>query len=104
MSENELLESSDETNFASRFLAVQDKAYKQVTFMNFKKYIVAFVIGVVCLLYAGFLGEISLNFIMFHSIIYFYLSENASKLLEIYLKNSDYRQSKCLYRYYCNEI
>ena len=104
MSENELLESSDETNFASRFLAVQDKAYKQVTFINFKKYIVAFVTGVVCLLYAGFLGEISLNFIMFHSIIYFYLSENASKLLEIYLKNSDYRQSKCLYRYYCNEI
>lgn len=104
ISENELLENSDESNFASRLLKVQDKAYRQVTFMNFKKYVVFFVTGIICLLYAGFIGQISLNFIMFHSIIYFYLSENASKLLEIYIKNSDYRQSKCLYRYYCNEM
>lgn len=104
ISENELLENSDETNFTKRLLDVQAKAYKQVTFMNFKKFVVAFITGIVCLLYAGFIGQISLNFIVFHSIIYFYLSENASKLLEIYLKTSDYRQSKCLYRYYCNDI
>lgn len=104
ISENELLENSDETNFGTRLMAVQEKAYRQVTFMNFKKYLLAFITGIVCLFYAGFIGEISLNFIMFHSIIYFYLSENASKLLDIYLKTSDYRQSKCLYKYYCNEM
>lgn len=104
ISENELLDSADAPNFGTRLMAVQEKAYRQVTFINFKKYVMAFITGIVCLLYAGFINQISLNFIMFHSILYFYLSENASKLLDVYLKTSDYRQSKCLYKFYCNEM
>lgn len=102
--ETELFYKEEIKDYKETLISLQKKVYRQVGFISYKKYIVAFLIGVICLLYAAFTNEISLNFILFHVFLYFYIGENVSKIMKIYLNNSEYRQFKCLYKYYCDEI
>lgn len=102
--ENELLESSNSIGYRNTLISLQNKVYKRVTFISYKKYLITFLIGVICLVYASFSGEISLNFILFHSFIYLYINDNVVNILKIYYETPDYKYSKCLYKYYCDEI
>ena len=89
-------------NFISGISKVQKQAYDLVSFKNFKQYFIIFLTACVCLLYCAFTNEISLNFLLFHAVFYYYMADNASKLTELYLKTSEYTSFTCLYRYYCN--
>lgn len=79
--ENELFEADSSIDYQKSLALLQNKVYKRVTFISYKKYLITFLIGVICLVYAAFSDEISLNFILFHAFIYSYINENATNIL-----------------------
>lgn len=79
---------------------LNDETYKCVSYYNFKKYFLIFITIILCLIYQGFSGEISLNFMLFHFFIYIYLQENFEKILNINKVINDIKYYKCLYLYY----
>mgnify|MGYP003571360646 CR=1 FL=1 len=103
-SENSIFENSSYVgqNFIDGISKVQKQAYEIVGFKNFKKYFIVFLTACVCLIYCAFTNEISLNFLLFHAVFYYYIADNVSKLTELYLKIPEYTSFVCLYRYYCN--
>lgn len=103
-SENCIFENSSYVgqNFVEGISKVQKQAYEIVGFKNFKKYFIVFLTACVCLIYCAFTNEISLNFLLFHAVFYYYIADNVSKLTELYLKTPEYTSFTCLYRHYCN--
>ncbi len=103
-SENNIFENGTYVgqNFISGISKVQKQAYDLVGFKNFKKYFIIFLTACVCLIYCAFTNEISLNFLLFHAVFYYYISDNVSKLTDLYLKIPEYTAFTCLYRHYCN--
>ncbi len=103
-SENCIFENSSYVgqNFIEGISKVQKQAYEIVGFKNFKKYFIVFLTACVCLIYCAFTNEISLNFLLFHAVFYYYIADNVSKLTELYLKTPEYTSFTCLYRHYCN--
>lgn len=103
-SENCIFENSSYVgqNFIEGISKVQKQAYEIVGFKNFKKYFIVFLTASVCLIYCAFTNEISLNFLLFHAVFYYYIADNVSKLTELYLKTPEYTSFTCLYRHYCN--
>lgn len=99
-SEFELFEEDNEGKYLNKIEELQNNTYRRVDFMNVKKYITVFLTIAICLLYSSVMDGIAVNFILFHVFAYYYIVENASKLLDLSLKSSDYRYSKCLFKYY----
>lgn len=104
LKEQELLMSRSKDEFKERFSELQKQVYIKASFLNYKNYIIIFLIGIITLVYSAFANEISINFIIFHIFIYYYISNGAAKLLKIYLHNDEYIHSKCLFKYYCNDL
>lgn len=87
-------------DFKINMTKLNEETYKCVSYYNFKKYLLIFVTIILCLIYQGFIGEISLNFMLFHFFIYIYLQENFDKILNVNKIINDIKYYKCLYLYY----
>lgn len=102
--ENEILSLKDDNNgnLKEKLASLYKKTYSFATFINVKKMILIFLIIVISLIYCAFTGNISLNFVLFHTFIYYYLSQNVGKIIECLESYSQKRYYLSLYQYYCN--
>ena len=102
--ENEILSLKDDNNgnLKEKLASLYKKTYSFATFINVKKMILIFLIIVISLIYCAFTGNISLNFVLFHAFIYYYLSQNVGKIIECLESYNQKRYYLSLYQYYCN--
>ena len=89
--EEELKKSVDELN---------NKTYSFVTFKNVVRSLLLFLAVIISLLYSGFSGDVSINFVLFHAFFYFYLSTQVSRLYEVIASRNDIHYYISLYQYY----
>ena len=89
-------------NFADRIVGwlYDDLQWQAIPRATLNTLAVIFVTIILCLIYQGFIGEISLNFMLFHFFIYIYLQENFDKILNVNKIINDIKYYKCLYLYY----
>lgn len=90
----------DVDEFKNTVYEINNETYRYVSYFNFKRYFLIFLTLISCLVYQGFIGEISINFMLFHFFIYIYLQENFEKLLNFNKTLLDIKYYKCLYLYY----
>ncbi len=76
------------------------RTYNYVNFTNVQKLIQIFLIIVICLIYCAFTNNISLNFLLFHTFMYYYLTQNIVKLLDVAFSSSEKSYYLSLYQYY----
>ena len=86
--------------FKEKLENLYKKSYSFANFANIKKMILLFLIAVLCLIYAGFTGNISLNFVLFHIFIYYCLTENLMKLIDSIESFKEKPYYLSLYQYY----
>ena len=68
-------------DFKINMTKLNEETYKCVSYYNFKKYLLIFVTIILCLIYQGFIGEISLNFMLFHFLYIFIYKKISTKFL-----------------------
>lgn len=93
-------EAEDKVDFISSIKKLNDETYKIISYFNFKKYFLMFFSLACCLIYQGFMGNITINFMLFHFFLYIYLEENFDKLLNINKYVDELKYYKCLYLYH----
>lgn len=86
--------------FLDKIKALNNETYSYVSFCNFKRYLMFFLIIALSLLYVTLSKVNSLNFMLFHFFFYLYLSENFEKIMNFGKNFEEYKHYKALYLYY----
>ena len=89
--------------YKEKILNFQNSVYGFVSFINARKYVIAFLAAVLSAIYAAFANQISINFILFHTFFYLYLSDSLTKIFEVIIKKPEFDYYKCLYQYYSRD-
>ncbi|MDY2728383.1 MAG: cysteine peptidase family C39 domain-containing protein [Candidatus Onthovivens sp.] len=92
--------SSNADDFEANIKELNNETYKYVGYLNFKKYFFVFLTISMCLIYLGFDGNISINFMLFHFFLYVYLEDYFDKILNLPKLINEIKYYKCLYLYY----
>ena len=87
-------------NFIERINMLNKETYSFISYCNFKKYIMVFLVIALSLLYVNLSETNSLNFMLFHFFFYLYLNENFEKILNFSKNYEEYKRYKALYLYY----
>lgn len=95
---NSEIEKEDE--FKDKVLKMNEETYEYVNFSNFKRYFLVFFTISMCLIYLGFTGNISINFLFFHFFLFAFMQEEFIKLLNIGNNIEALKHYKCLYFYH----
>ena len=100
--ENQILSLKEDESgdIKEKIAELNKKTYGFVNFMNLKKKILIFLIIVISLIYCAFSNNISLNFVLFHTFIYYYLAQNVTKLYESIEAFKDKPYYLSIYQYY----
>lgn len=96
------LKEDEKGDLKEKIAELHKKTYSFINFMNLKKMILIFLIIVISLIYCAFTDNISLNFVLFHTFIYYYLAQNVTKLLESIESFKEKPYYLSLYQYYSN--
>ena len=76
------------------------RTYTLMNFINLKRIVIIFLIICLSLIYCAFSGNISINFLLFHTFLYYYLIENLNKFVEVCLSSKEKSYYLSLYQYY----
>lgn len=79
---------------------IQNKSYKYAEFLKLKRCILLLVSFIITLFYSLLTGIISLNYIVFHGIIYYEIAKNISSIVDLYRNNSEINTLKSLLYYH----
>ncbi|MBO8428141.1 MAG: hypothetical protein IAC58_06340 [Firmicutes bacterium] len=93
-------ETLKDDEFKEKLETLNNETYNIVSLTNFKKYFLMFLTIILCLLFLGFSGNITLNFLLFHFFMYIFLEDNFEKILSISDSIEKIKTYKCLYLYH----
>ena len=102
--ENKLLSNSNINGdeFKNEVKALNSQSYECISYNNFKRYFLIFLTICLSLIYIGFTGFISINYMFFHFFIFVFLQEQFEKIIEIDNDIENIKYYKCLYFYHFN--
>ncbi len=103
--ENDLdsLSRTSNKTFLSKIEELNNETYRFVSFCNFKKYLMIFLVIAMSLLYCGLSNNYSVNFMLFHFFFYLYINDDFEKIINFSKNNEDFKYYKALYLYYFNK-
>jgi len=96
---NSLSRTSNKT-FLVKINELNNETYRFVSFCNFKKYVMIFLIITLCFLYCSFTKNFSVNFMLFHFFFYLYINDDFEKIVNFSKNYEDFKYYKALYLYY----
>lgn len=98
--EHDIFLSRKENIVLSSFDNLCNKNYQIVSYINFKKYFIIFIIFVLVMFQMGFSNQISLNFLIFNVFMLNYFNENYGNILSFNKEREEFKYFKCLYLNY----
>lgn len=91
------------TTFLSKINELNNETYRYVSFCNFKKYVMVFLIIALSFLYCSLTKNFSVNFMLFHFFFYLYINDDFEKIINFSKNFEDFKYYKALYLYYFNK-
>jgi len=95
-----LLSRTSNKTFLLKINELNDETYRFISFCNFKKYVMIFLIITLCFLYCSFTKNFSVNFMLFHFFFYLYINDDFEKIVNFSKNYEDFKYYKALYLYY----
>jgi|GEM_PF-2154093 len=86
--------------FIKQIDQLNNETYHCVSYFNFKKYLMVFLIIAMSLLYCNLVGNFAINFLLFHFFFYLYINEDLEKIINFDKNYEDFKYYKALYLYY----